>query len=317
MTPAACVTGPNVAAMAEAQMPPPAPRGPDRSGRGWVIGNQTMHGLFLGIAVPAMLGADDPEPYGVGLLLGAPLGAILAKTYTDRVPVSAGQSTVITWGGRFGLWQALGWTLVATNDVSSEAAWGSMAAGLVGGTMVGAAIARRPITHGDAWVAEHASVWGTWYGLTLGIVADQEDDALLAWTLGGGLAGLAGGSLATRRIEWSAGRAWLVHVLGLAGIGAGFGLDLIVQPDDEKIAFLIPMVTSAAALAAGVQVTRQMDAAGPQRADAGTAPALLTVRDGGLRAGVPALTPTLVPRDDGRTRRWVPGMRLTLFEWRH
>ncbi len=317
MTPAACATGPNVAVMAEAQAPPPVPRGPDRSGRGWVIGNQTMHGIFLGLAVPAMLGADDPEPYGVGLLIGAPLGAILAKTYTDRVPVSAGQSTVITWGGRFGLWQALGWTLVATTDASSETVWGAMAAGLVGGTVAGAAIARHPISHGDAWFAEHASMWGTWYGVTLGVLADLEGDALLASALGGGLAGLAGGALATRRVEWSAGRSWLVHVLGIAGIGAGFGLDLILQPDDDRIVLLVPMVTSAVALAAGVQATRRMDDPSSRRASAGASSALLAMQGRSLRAAIPAPVPTLVPRDDGRTRRFVPGMRLTLFAWTH
>jgi len=317
MTPAACVSGAPAAAMAPAAGAPPRATGPDRSGRVGLFVFETLNGLWLGVAVPAMLGANDPTPYGIGLLVGGPLGALAAKVYTDARPVSAGQTNAIVWGGWFGLWQAIGWTVVASDNVSMEGGFGATVAGLVGGTIAGGILAREPIKAGDAWLATWGSIWGTWYGLTSGVLTGQTGDALLGWTLAGGLAGLGAGAVASGQVDWSSGRVWLVSALGIAGAGAGFGIDLIAKTDNAKATLGIPMATSAVGLALGVYATRYMDRGRAERAAAPVEPSLLAVREGRVRFGLPAPTPSLVPRDDGRQRRLVPGMRVTLFEWRH
>ena len=39
----------------------------------------TTYGLWLGVAVPGWLGAEEPEPYGVGLLVGGASGYFGAR----------------------------------------------------------------------------------------------------------------------------------------------------------------------------------------------------------------------------------------------
>ncbi|MCH7565466.1 MAG: hypothetical protein IH968_16765 [Gemmatimonadetes bacterium] len=39
----------------------------------------TLYGFWLGIAVPAALGADGPEAYGAGLLIGGPVGLFASR----------------------------------------------------------------------------------------------------------------------------------------------------------------------------------------------------------------------------------------------
>src|SRR5690606_24115081 len=72
----------------------------------------TLYGIWLGVAVPAALGADAPEAYGAGLLLGAPAGLLLARSILRARPLGEGQVRAITWGGTWGTWQGFGWAEV-------------------------------------------------------------------------------------------------------------------------------------------------------------------------------------------------------------
>jgi len=79
------------------------------SGRVELIVWGTMYGAWLGIGVPLMLEADDPTPYGAGLLLGAPLGFLTARSYGNSTSMSVGQARAIRWGTIWGTWQGAGW----------------------------------------------------------------------------------------------------------------------------------------------------------------------------------------------------------------
>jgi len=310
MAAAACTPATGVMAAA------PAQARPERNGRVLLYVTQTLNGLWLGVAVPAMFNADGPTPYGLGLLLGAPAGILFARAVDTHQPVSLGQATTIGWGGWWGWWNGLG--LYAMQDNADETDFfRNTAIGLVGGTAVGLALAQRPISAGDASLVAHASVWGTWYGVVLATLSDAESDAGWRWVLATGNAALLGAALATPKVDVSAGRVWVTTASGIAGLVAGLGIDLIAQTDDDKTAILIPAITSSIGLASGWTLSRGLDrreARGP-----GTLPdpVLLGVRGGHARLGLPFPQPALVPVDDGRTRRWAPGMRLTLFDWRH
>jgi hypothetical protein len=68
----------------------------------------TLYGLWLGVAVPTALGADDGEAYGAGLLVGGPLGLFSARAVTRSRSLTEGQVRAISWGGIWGTWQGFG-----------------------------------------------------------------------------------------------------------------------------------------------------------------------------------------------------------------
>ncbi|MBI2402726.1 MAG: hypothetical protein HYV20_08335, partial [Gemmatimonadetes bacterium] len=83
--------------------------------------------------------------------------------------------------------------------------------------------------------------------------------------------------------------------------------------DNEKVAIAIPMVTSFAGLGLGASWTRNYDAR--DRDDLPGGNALLQVRDGRPRLGVPTPLPAaLATSFDGSRVRHTPGVKLTLVQ---
>ncbi len=285
-------------------------------GRIELIVFESLHGLFLGLAVPIILDADGSAPYGLGLLLGGPTGIVLASAWARAHQPTAGQARAVVWGGTWGTLSGL-FLYQATSDYSTaKGSFGAMTAGLLGGTLAGGIVARRPITSGDGTLVIHSTVWGGWFGLALAAMADDQGEAWVPMLVGGN-AGLVAGAAAARRVEMSSGRVWLVTATGLAGLVAGLGVDILVQPDGSTLAFGIPAVMSFVGLASGVVATREFDRGRLAQAEGPPTGALLTVRNGRARLGVPLPTPALVPREDGTPRLFTPGFRLTLFDLRH
>ncbi len=303
------------------------------SGRVELIVWGTLYGAWLGTGIPAMLGADDPAPYGAGLLIAAPLGFAAARAYGRSTSMSLGQARVIRWGSIWGTWQGIGWQEVfdigdrterycdqfACYDYPVESERAPVTAAVLGGMTglaTGAAIARSTnISPGTATMVEFGSLWGTWYAGAATVLLDVDsEDAVLTWILLGGNAGLLSGALAGPRLGWSAGRARLVSITGVAGLVAGLGLDLLFEVDDDKTAIAIPLATSVIGLALGANWTRDYDAT---RRDLGErAPAaLVNVRDGRVGMSVPVPTPSLLPVgvESGRVRR-APGLSLRLLD---
>jgi hypothetical protein len=102
-----------------------------------------------------------------------------------------------------------------------------------------------------------------------------------------------------------------VSIAGVLGGLAGAGVDLLVQPESEKVAIAIPLVGSVVGLGLGVRATRRQDgaavsasrfgssppplreaSAGPSGSRGGTA--LLTLERGRLALGTPVPVPMLV-----------------------
>lgn len=293
----------------------------------------TIYGAWLGLAVPWALGAESPEPFGAGLLIAAPTGLAAARAFGRSGPLSLGQARVIRWGSIWGTWQGIGWREVLDigdeefcdptfGCFSSNADLAPVAAAVLGGlTGIGitAALARsRTISAGTASVVELSSIWGTWFGISSGVVlnVDENEDGLLTHTLLAGNLALITAALIAPKIDMSVGRARLISVAGLGGALVGLGLALLSDVEDEGVAFGIPMITSAAGLIAGVSLTRNHDREGTGDQDA-SGTALLNLREGRLSLGAPIPTPTLLrgsPRGDPRA--WTPGVRVSLLEAR-
>lgn len=242
-------------------------RSDDGDGRTELVVWSTLYGLWLGVAVPAMLSAQGTEAYGLGLLAGGPAGFVLGRSATRNGSISNGHAATITWGGGWGTWQGFGWAhvfdpgnrcegpdeLYCYDEPSTEALFGSMVAGGLIGTGAGALAARRyDMSAGDAALLNLGSLWGTWYGFAAAVLAStEEDDPLMAATLVGGNVGAAAGALLGSRIPVTRSQARTASIIGVVGGLAGAGIDLIVQPESEQVAVAIPAVMSALGLVVG------------------------------------------------------------------
>lgn len=273
-----------------------------------------LYGLWQGVAIPLAMDVDDPEPYGLGLLVGGPAGFLAGRALARSRPRSLGQARAITWGGTWGAIQGWGWARALDfgsdeyayngrrygDDESTQAAVASMIVGGAAGIAGGLVLARREITPGTATSAMLASLWGTWFGFSTAYLADVEGDGLTAAAMIAGNVGLAFGSQAGR-IPISRGRARLISVGGLIGAFGGLGLNLLVQPDDDKTVMAIVLASSIAGLVAGAAGTRDDRGETDPSEDleaAASMPApgsLLNWSDGDWAFSTPLPTPLLEP----------------------
>jgi hypothetical protein len=296
----------------------------------------TLYGAWLGVAVPAAFGADEPEAYGTGLLVGAPAGFLAGRALANALDLTEGQARAITLGGSWGTWQGFGWREVfdigvrevcepdpfgpgefcyETEDDTEEAFAAMIVGGLVG-IAGGALFSGRDITPGTGTAVNFGSLWGSWLGFAGGVLFGLENDDLLAATLVGGNAGLATTAFLAPGWNVSRSRVRLVSIAGVLGGLAGGGIDLILQPDDEKVAVAIPLAGSVLGLVLGAAATRGDDATGLGSLDGAPNGAFLEARGGRLELGTPVPTPRLVAeyRPDGT--RWVPALGIEIFRAR-
>jgi hypothetical protein len=290
----------------------------------------TLYGAWLGVAVPGAFGADSPEPFGVGLLAGAPTGFFAGRSIARSLRLTEGQARAITLGGTWGTWQGFGWREVFDIGVDQfceaspfdggeycydleddfEETFAAMVVGGLTGIGVGALLSGRDITPGTGTVVNYGSLWGTWFGLAGGVLMDMEDDNLLAATLVGGDVALLATALLAPGWNVSRSRARLVSIAGVLGGLGGAGLDLIAQPDDEKVAIAIPLAGSIAGLVLGIAATRNSSPAVLEAAADGS---LLRLDGGRLSLGIPTPVPTMVPSDGPRGSSWRPALGFEVF----
>jgi hypothetical protein len=285
----------------------------------------TLYGAWLGAAVPAAFGADTPEPYGAGLLLGGPAGFFAGRALADRLDLTAGQVRAITLGGTWGTWQGFGWREVFDLGVAQDCAFGfcydaedaveetfgAMIVGGLAGIGVGTLLSRREMTAGTASVVNFASLWGSWFGVAGGSLFDLEGDDLLAATLVGGNAALLASALLAPSWNVSRSRARLVSIAGVLGGLGGLGVDLLVQPADEKVQLGIPLAGSILGLGIGIAATRT--SASREALGAGPEGALLGLRGGRLAFGTPVPSLTVLPPVAGRRSSTRPGFGIEVF----
>jgi hypothetical protein len=287
----------------------------------------TLYGLWLGVAVPAAFGAEGSEAYGIGLLIGGPAGFLTGLGLARSRDLTSGQARAITYGGLWGTWQGFGWTEVldlgegltcdldlCVNDGGPEERFAGMVLGGLAGIGLGVLLSGRPITDGVATSATLGSLWGTWFGFSLGYIGDLRDDDLLASSLLFGNAGLFGSALIASRTNLSRNRARLISIAGVIGALAGGGVDLIARPGNDDVLLAIPLVGSVAGLTIGILATRGFDRAGSP--DDGELDGSLLRYDGewGLSMPVPSLA-GISDRVGGRDVRR-PALGFTLFRAR-
>ena len=216
----------------------------------------------------AFLGADDPEGYGVGLLLGAPLGFFGSRAIAKNPAMTDGQAGIIQFGSFWGTWQGFGWQSVFNvgeqefcddfgcySSGSDTAPWAMAVAGGLTGLGVGLLAARSPIPGGTSSLIFHSSLWGTYFGLATALLIgdenDNDDDDVLTAALIGGNVGLLLAIPAAKAWKPTSSRVRVASAAGLAGGLAGLGVVLIGSVDDTQGAIAITTVGVTAGLIAG------------------------------------------------------------------
>jgi hypothetical protein len=302
------------------------------SGRIGLVAFTTIYGAWLGVAVPWMFDADRPEAYGLGLLTAAPLGFFGGRLFARERSISAGDAGLVAWSGSWGTWQGGGWMAVLGDDEDecidpgfcstgpevSEVVGAMVIGGLAGIAASGIVADRTDVSGGTATMIGWGSLWGTGLGLVTSVLANLDDDEILAATLIGGDVGFASAALLAPRWDMSSGRAWLVNASGIMGAAIGGGVDLLIQPGDEDVAILIPTIGAAVGLGLGAALTRDMDEGrvrqGSLRDPRDASTALVRLAAGEWRFGLPQPMPVLL-RTDG-TPDVAPGLRVDLLDAR-
>jgi len=130
----------------------------------------------------------------------------------------------------------------------------------------------------------------------------------------GGNGGLVTAAVMAPTWNVSRSRARLVSLYGVVGGLSGLGIDLLAQPDDEKVAVGIPLAGSVLGLALGVAATRGYDDA--DSGVSGGGGALLNVSDGAWSVEAPLPLPRVLEMDgpSGPVRKTAVGF--TLFRAR-
>ena len=272
------------------------------------------YGLWLGVAVPGWLGADQPEPYGAGLLMGGPAGYFGGKALAESLNLTEGQARAVTLGGTWGTWQGFGWAEVLElggqeycydggcfkDGPSAEARFGAMVVGGLTGIAAGALLSRSEISRGVASTVNYGALWGTWFGYATSVLLDfDDDDQPLTGALLGGNAGLLTMALSAQGWNITRNRARLVSIAGVIGGLGGLGLDLLLQPDDDKTLVAIPLATSLLGLGIGVVTTRGADTELARADDSlsSLSGALFKLDEGRFGVGFPTPTPTFIRVD--------------------
>jgi len=303
-------------------------------GRTDFIVTNTLFGAWLGVAVPAAFEADDPTPYGVGLIAGPGLGLLGSLMYTTTYPITSGQTAAYRWSFLWLSWQAfliqeltgIGIRESCSPDgvggeycydeTSSGARFGALIAGGAAGIGAGLALTRLNLPAGDVALVQDASAWGTTFGAALSILlapdGDPSDNAVYGWMAAAGNGFLLGAIPLARAWRPSVGRVRLITISGIAGGLVGIGLDLIGDVDDDKAAVAIPTLGAAVGLAASTVLTARRDASRAEApAPVGGGALLQLGRDAGIGVPLPEprILPTLTP--DGQvSRRPAMGVRI-------
>ena len=230
----------------------------DQSGRTDLLIFSGYYGIWLGIATPIFLEASSAEAYGAGLLLGGPLVLTYTHYVTKNASISEAKATIISLGGHLGTWQGIGWAGVSDAEGEDVVGMGELG-GLAGIGLATFLANKMDFSEGHAALTSSGLQWGAWYGLVWAGISHAEGEDLLRDMLIGSDLFVLGTGLATKDVKMSRARVRLINLGGALGIVFGFGIDLVLQPEETSTIMAIAGLGSVGGLALGTTLTKNYD----------------------------------------------------------
>ena len=149
----------------------------------------------------------------------------------------AGRTGALVYGTLYSTWLGVGTAIVAGADSDQVLAAGMMT-GAPAGLLATHFLTRgRALSPGRGALVRLGGLWGTWQGFGWTVASGDEpsDRRLTAFSMAGGLAGIAGSAAITRVTDLSTGDASLLDFGGLWGTWFGFCLSVMAEADDDGV----------------------------------------------------------------------------------
>ena len=231
--------------------------------RASLVGFGTLYTTWLGVGTLILLDTEEAIPYGL-ILIGGPLSGLAGSlSLTRESKLSDGQASLITLGGAWGIWQAVGAATLADADEKLTVG-ASMVGGAIGLTLASSIVMGRDISPGDATLINFGGVWGTWFSICGAMAArDRSGDNrnfILGSAMMGGNVGLLTMAAWSTRLNMSRARARLINIGGIVGTLYGLGASILLDIESEDRTFWSLMgIGGMVGLTAGSYFTRNYD----------------------------------------------------------
>lgn len=231
--------------------------------RASLVGFGTLFTTWLGVGTLILLDVREAGPNGLVLIAG-PVGGLLGSlSLTRESELSDGQASLITLGGTWGIWQAVGAASLA--DAGEKATVSaSMIGGALGLALAGGIVSGKDIRPGDATLINFGGIWGTWFSICGAMAArDRSRDNsnfILGSAMMGGNVGLSTMAVWSTKLNMSLARARLINIGGIVGTLYGLGASILLdlEPGDRTFWSLMGL-GGVVGLTAGAYFTRNYD----------------------------------------------------------
>lgn len=286
--------------------------------RAGLVGFGTLFTTWVGIGTLRLLDVEEAVPYGL-VLIAAPLSGLFGSlNLTRESELSDGQASLLTLGGTWGIWQAVGAAELA--GAGEKAAVGaSIAGGTIGLALAGSIVRGRDINPGDATLINFGGIWGTWFAICGSMaVRDRSRDNrnfILSSAMIGGNVGLTTMAMWSTKLNMSRARARLINIAGIVGTLYGLGTSILLDIDSEDRTFWSLMgLGGAVGLTAGSYFTRNYDTQASYFTESGVG--LLNLEPAKKRWSLSFPTIGVVPVSNGNSRKPDIELRTSLVRFR-
>ena len=162
-------------------------------------------GIWQAVAAANLANADEKLTVGASMVGGA-LGLALTSSIVGGKDISAGDATLINFGGIWGTWFAICGAMAArdrSSDNSNFVLGSAMMGGNIGLSTMAVWSTKLNMSRARARLINIGGIVGTLYGLGASILLDMEPEDRTFWSLMGigGVVGLAAGSYFTRNYD--------------------------------------------------------------------------------------------------------------------
>ena len=266
--------------------------------RAGLVGFGTLYTTWVGIGTLILLDTEEAAPYGLVLIAGPLSGLFGSLSLTRESELSDGQASLITLGGTWGIWQAVGAASLADADEKLSVG-ASMVGGALGLALASGIVKDRDISPGDATLINFGGIWGTWFSICGAMAARDRSSDSSKFVLGNvGLSAMAAWST---KLNMSRARARLINIGGIVGTLYGLGTSILldIEPEDRSFWSLMG-VGGVVGLTAGAYFTRNYDAPESYFTESGVGLLNFEPTEKGWNLSLPAITVSPIGGRDSR-----------------